>query len=200
MKRSQATKELTTPTLTLRPFKRRDVAPLMEAVSASLSDLQRWLPWAHAGYSRTDAIAFVRESMSAWREGRAYDFTVRSTQDPDRHLGNVSVWATNRTGLVGEIGYWVRSDELGKGIATQAAARVTQLGFEELGMHRLTLRIAVGNTSSERVAEKLGYAQEGLLRQEVRVGGVWLDHTAWGLLRSEFETEQFRYREEGWLK
>jgi ribosomal-protein-serine acetyltransferase len=200
MKRSQATKELTTPSLTLRPFKRRDVAPLIEAVSASLSDLQRWLPWAHAGYSRTDAIAFVRESMSAWREGRAHDFTVRSTQEPDRHLGNGSVWATNRTGLVGEIGYWVRSDEIGKGIATQAAARVTQLGFEELHMHRLTLRIAVGNTASERVAEKLGYAQEGLLRQEVRVGGVWLDHTAWGLLRSEFETEQFRYREEGWLK
>lgn len=199
MKRNHATKDLVTPGLTLRPFKRRDASALLEAVTVSLPDLQNWLPWAHAGYNRADAIAFVRESMSAWREGRAFDFTVRSTEDPNRHLGNVSVWATNRTGLVGEIGYWVRTDELGKGIATQAAARVTQLGFEELGMHRLTLRIAVGNAPSERVAEKLGYAKEGLLRQEVRVGGVWLDHTAWGLLRSEFETEQFRYREQGWL-
>lgn len=199
MNRGIATRSLATPRLVLRPFRRRDVGSLTEAVTASIDDLVRWLPWAHRGYGKSDAMAFIRESMAAWREGRAYDFAIRGLDDPDHHLGNISVWPTNRSGLIGEMGYWTRTDETTKGIATQAGARMLQLAFEDLGMHRVILRIAVGNEASERVARKLGFSQEGLLRQEVKVAGQWLDHTLWGLLQSEFESEAIRYRNEGWL-
>lgn len=199
MKRPSPVQHLTTPTLLLRPFRRRDVAPLLEAVAESLPDLLPWLPWARPGYDRADSVAFIRESIAAWRDGRAYDFTIRPRVEPVRHLGNVSIWATDRSRLVGEIGYWVRSSETGKGIATQATARIAELAFTEMGMHRVTLRIAVGNRASERVAEKLGFAREGLLRQELRVGGVWMDHTAWGLLKSEFEGNRPGYQAAGIL-
>jgi len=200
MTRGIATRTLATPQLVLQPFRRRDVSSLAEAVEVSNDDLVRWLPWAHRGYGRADAVGFIRESMTAWRDGRAYDFSIRSVDDPDRHLGNISVWPTNRTGLIGEMGYWVRSDETGKGIASQAGARMVQLAFEDLGMHRVVMRIAVGNEASERVAVKLGFAREGLLRQEVKVAGEWLDHSAWGILRTEFETEKPRYQAQGWLR
>ena len=67
-------------------------------------------------------------------------------------------------------------------------------------MHRITLRIAVGNRASERVAEKLGFTQEGLLRKEVLVHGVWLDHTLWALLEEEFRRELPRWVEMGWVE
>ena len=93
----------------------------------------------------------------------------------------------------------MHSDHTGQKIATEAAARVLQVGFEEVGMHRITLRIAVGNRSSERVAEKLGFVKEGLLRKEVLVRGIWLDHTLWGMLDEEFRTQRVRFRELGWV-
>lgn len=189
----------TTSELVLRPFKRRDADTLAEAIQVSLSDLMQWLPWAHRKYSRGDAIAFIRESMSAWKEGRAFDFTIRRPDDLSRHVGNISVWPTTRGATVGEIGYWVRSDETGRGVCTKAAVRVMETAFDELRFHKVVLRIAVGNVASERVAEKLGFTQEGMLREELRVGGVWTDHTLWGILDNEYRAMLPTYRDNDWL-
>jgi ribosomal-protein-serine acetyltransferase len=186
------------PRLVLRPFRRRDVGPLHDAVSSSLTDLQPWLPWA-GGYDRTTAQRFVRDSITAWGEGKAYDFTIRLIGDEDRHAGNVSVWWVSQQNLVGEVGYWIRSDLTGRGIGTEATARAVQVGFEEMGVHKVVLRIAVGNRGSERIAEKLGFALEGTLRAEVRVGGAWLDHTSWSLLRTEWDMTRERLHLEGHL-
>lgn len=178
---------LSTKRLTLRRFGRRDAAALEEAVRASLPELSRWLPWAYPGYGRDDAVAFVRESMEAWRTGTAYDFAIRDAARPDIHVGNISIWSVNRLGRSGEIGYWVRTDATSRGIATEATERLMQLGFETLGFHKIILRIAVGNTASERVAAKLGFIREGVLREEVRINGRWVDHTLFSMLVSEYE-------------
>jgi RimJ/RimL family protein N-acetyltransferase len=176
---------LTTAQLTLRRFARRDVDALTEAVQASLPQLNEWLPWAHPGYRREEAAAFVRDSMEAWRSGRAYDYAVRRSTDPHLHLGNVSIWPVSRMTRTGEIGYWVRTDRTAMGVATEATARLVRVGFEDLGFHKVTLRIAVGNRASERVAEKLGFAREGLLREELLIRGRWVDHTLYSLLEHE---------------
>lgn len=186
--------------LELRPFRRRDLDGLWEAVHDSWPELAVWLPWAHAGYGRAEALRFIRDSATAWAEGRAFDFAIRDRVDPAEHLGNISVWPTSRRERSGEIGYWVRSASVGKGVATEAAARVARVGFDELDLHRITLRIAVGNRASERVAEKLGFVHEGLLRQEVLVHGIWLDHTLWALLESEYRGLAAQWEANGWLE
>ncbi len=171
----------------LRPFKRRDAEPLLEAVGKSLPELHQWLPWAHLGYNRIDANRFIRETARAWKEGRAFDFAIRAHADLDRHIGNISVWHVSRPFRVGEIGYWIRSDETRGGVGTEATARVLAVAFDELKMHRVVLRIAVGNRGSERIAEKLGFSVEGVLREEIKVAGTWLDHTVYSLLEDEYE-------------
>ncbi len=188
-----------TPRLMMRPFRRRDVTTVHEAVAASIDDLQQWLPWATRDYSKGVSQQFVRDSIAAWNEGRAYDFTVRRPDVPQRHIGNVSVWHTSRQNAVGEIGYWIRSDETGQGICTEAVAHLLQFGFEELGLHRITLRIAVGNRASVRVAEKLGFLHEGTLRDDVKIGDRWVDHTVWGLLAGEWKVERERYAAQAWM-
>jgi len=165
-----------------------------------MDDLELWLPWANRSYGRGETNRFLRESISAWSDGRAFDFAIRGREDPDTHLGNVSIWPTSRRERAGEIGYWIRSSMTGKGVATEAAARVAQVGFEELALHRITLRIAVGNRPSERVAEKLGFTKEGLLRKEVLVRGRWMDHTLWALLEDEYRVARDRWRESKWIE
>jgi len=68
-----------------------------------------------------------------------------------------------------------------------------------MALHRVVLRVAVGNRPSERVAEKLGFVREGLLRKEVLVAGTWLDHSLWSLLDEEYHRQRQTYAERGWL-
>jgi ribosomal-protein-serine acetyltransferase len=172
----------------LRPFRRRDVEALTDAVRSSITDLHEWLPWAHLAYGRVEAGHFIRESIKAWKETRAYDYCIRNSHDEQGlHLGNVSIWFVSRGFRTGEIGYWVRSDHAARGIATEVTARLAQVGFDQLKMHRIVLRIAVGNRASERVAEKLLFTREGILREELKVRGSWLDHTVYSMLDHEYD-------------
>lgn len=173
----------------LKPFERRDALALVEAVRSSIPELEQWLPWVHAGYGRADAHAYIRESQRSWKEGKAYDLAIRRPEEPRRHLGNVSVWYLSKSFHTGEIGYWVRSDETGSGIATEVTSRIMAVAFDEMHLHRVILRIAIGNRASERVAEKLGFTREGVLREEIKVRGRWLDHSVWGLLEHEYRKQ-----------
>lgn len=156
-----------------------------DAIHASLPELVEWLPWA-IGYDRSVAQRFVRESASAWNDGRAFDFAIRLPEEPDLHVGNVSVWPTSAPNRAGEIGYWVRTDLTGEGIGTEVTARAMQIGFEELEYHKIILRIAAGNERSDRIAKRLGFNYDGMLRHEVKVGDTWLDHSAWSILETEW--------------
>ena len=174
--------------LVLRRFTRRDVDDVAEAVLSSLPELEAYLPWAHRGYGREDAAAYVRDSIQSWKERKAFDFSIRLRNDPDTHLGNISVWHVSRLARTGEIGYWIRTDRTTNGIATEATQALMRVGFDVLNMHKIVLRIAVGNRASERVAEKLGFVREGVLREELLIRGIWTDHTLYSILEHEFRT------------
>lgn len=173
----------------IRPFRRRDIDSLYVAVRDSQPELAEFLPWATKTYTRAGAAGFIRESMRSWREGKAYDFAIRMLDRPERHVGNISIWHVSRSSRSGEIGYWIRTEDTGQGIATEATRAALRIGFEELYMHRMILRVAVGNRASERVAAKLGFLREGVLREEIRVGNRWMDHSVWGLLEHEYRRQ-----------
>ncbi len=177
---------LTTERFVLRRFNRRDSEALWRAVADSLPELSKWMPWAHPNYARDEAAAYIRDSNQSWKEGRAYDFTIRTPNDPERHIGNVSIWQVSRLGRVAEIGYWIRTSDTSTGAATEVTRRMIDVGFHELSMHKINLRIAEGNRASERVAEKLGFSREGVLREELYIRDQWVDHTLYSLLEQEW--------------
>jgi ribosomal-protein-serine acetyltransferase len=172
--------------LILQRFAKRDAGPLDEAIRESLADLNQWLPWARLDYTTADTTAFIRESVQAWKEERAWDYSIRMPDDPGRHMGNISFWTVSKLGKIAEVGYWVRSSATSRGICTEAVELLLGEVFESLGYHKIVLRIAVGNDASDRVAEKLGFTREGVLREELLIRGNWVDHTLWSLLDREF--------------
>jgi RimJ/RimL family protein N-acetyltransferase len=174
--------------LVLQRFTRRDAATLDDAIRISLADLNLWLPWARLDYTAADTTAFIRESIQAWKEERAWDYSIRSKDDLKRHIGNISFWTVSKLGKIAEIGYWVRSDEASKGVCTESVRLLLDETFNSMGYHKVVLRIAVGNDASDRVAEKVGFTREGILREELLIRGNWVDHTLWSLLDREYRT------------
>lgn len=87
-----------------------------------------------------------------------------------------------------KIGYFIAREFSGKGIATSAVRRVLAYCFEQLKLNRVELRCAAGNEPSKRVAERLGFVREGVLRQEEYLNGVFVDQHVYGLLSIDFTT------------
>ena len=72
-----------------------------------------------------------------------------------------------------EIGYWIRSDALRQGFATEITAVLTRVAIELSGVQRVDVQIDPGNEASQGIPRKLGFTHEGTLRRrlEPRGGG-----------------------------
>ncbi len=58
--------------------------------------------------------------------------------------------------------------------------------FEDLNAHRLWLDVLDDNQRAQHVYRKLGFVEEGRLRQAARRGGEWRDLVLFGMLRTEW--------------
>jgi ribosomal-protein-serine acetyltransferase len=67
-----------------------------------------------------------------------------------------------------EIGYWVRTRFEGQGYISEAVVGITQFAFDLLGARCVEIRVDDRNERSWRIPERLGFALEGLLRNEMR--------------------------------
>ena len=71
-----------------------------------------------------------------------------------------------------EIGYWIRALQSGKGFMTEAVEGIINFAIDTLSANRIEIRCDSTNARSARIAERLGYTLEGVLRNEkCGVGG-----------------------------
>lgn len=101
--------------------------------------------------------------------------------------GSIRVKDIDRNDLKAKIGYFIDHRFAGGGIVTAAVRTVLGFCFGPLSLNRIELRCAKGNAPSMRVAEKLGFMHEGILRQEEYLNGVFVDQHVYALLKQDFD-------------
>jgi len=147
---------------TLRP----DHAPAFwDAVDTSRHRLEPWLRWPRDVQTLADADARIVHLKEEWAGGRRLNWGIFGGER-DGLLGEVAVVAADWDGGVFELGYWLRPDAEGRGLASEAVALVVRTAFEQLDANRVVLRVEAGNERSRRLAERLGFVLEGTLRRE----------------------------------
>jgi ribosomal-protein-alanine N-acetyltransferase len=126
--------------------------------------------------------ALVRRDRRQWRRGRSFNMVIVVH---GRLVGRVCVtgieWGSARTG---SLGYWVDEGHAGRGIVPVAAALLTQQAFD-LGLHRVEIATRPENAASLKVADKLGFRDEGVKRRYLYVDGGWRDHRTFALTVEE---------------
>ena len=102
-------------------------------------------------------------------------------------VGGIGFSSVSRKHHRAEIGWWCTVDHWGKGIATEAARRMIQYGFEELGFERIYATCMIHNPASARVMEKVGMIFEGTCREDVIKDGKPIDLHHYAILKGDWE-------------
>ena len=76
----------------------------------------------------------------------------------------------------GNLGYWIGSAHTGRGHGSAAVARIAELAFSTLGLHRIEAGTLLHNNASQRVLERNGFERFGLAKRYLRIAGRWQDH------------------------
>ncbi|MBT3345502.1 MAG: GNAT family N-acetyltransferase [Gemmatimonadetes bacterium] len=179
------------PIRTQRLLLRDFAAPDWEAVHAyaSRDDVCRFMPW---GPNDEDASrAYIGRALDEQSQTprETYQLAVIETAS-DRLVGGVGLYIKSWQNRDGFVGYCFHSNVWGQGYATEAAGALVDAGFSQLDLHRIWSTCDDENLASARVMEKLGWQQEGLLRQDVNLRGQWRDSRLLAILRPEWEARQ----------
>ena len=139
----------------IRPWQAEDADALHRLVRDSHASLSRWLPWCHPDYGLADARSWIERSLVSWQARSAFPFAVVEG-DAGSLLGSAGLSQFDPAQGIANLGYWVGTPFVGRGIATDAARHVVRFGFDELGLRRILVRVLADNHASLAVARKLG--------------------------------------------
>lgn len=175
---------LTSEHLVLRPVSVLRVDELFEAVDASRDSLEPWLPWVPLNDSPEACYRYARACERDWDTEAAARFLVQRKESEDI-WGIVSLEGCTRTNRSCNLGYWLHPQQRGRGLMTEAAARVVRFAFDEMFAHRIVCAAGVDNHASRRVIERLGFQFEGIARDAEWVGGQWVSHAVYSRLATD---------------
>jgi RimJ/RimL family protein N-acetyltransferase len=149
--------ELTNAAVTLRRRHVTDARQTFELITESIEHLMPWMPWATPGYSLEQATEYAQRCEAEWADGSAFQYGIYVGEDA---VGGAGLMTRIGDGGL-EIGYWVHSAWTGRGVATAAAAALTEAALALPGIDRVEIRHDVANKASQRVPEKLGFELVG---------------------------------------
>jgi RimJ/RimL family protein N-acetyltransferase len=144
--------------LALRPWTEADVPALV--IACNDPEISHWIPLIPSPYTEEDALTFVRGDVRP--EEQSLAMTVEGTVVGAIGLG------VNSMNYRGRIGYWVAASARGRGVCTRALRLLSRWALDELDLQRLDLITDPDNLASQRVAEKVGFRREGVLRAHLR--------------------------------
>ena len=140
----------------LRPWTLDDVPAIVAACNDA--EIQHWIPVIPRPYTEDDARAFVGGDVPVG----THQFAITANE---RVVGSIGMKVNDfRTG---HLGYWCAPDARGHGVTTRALRLLCNHAFEELELERLELITDPDNRASQRVAEKVGFQREGVLRSHL---------------------------------
>jgi ribosomal-protein-serine acetyltransferase len=167
--------------LHLRLLEEADAEELFCLVEANRSYLAEWLPWA-AGQTLDGTAEFIRKTRKQLDDNDGLQGALVLDGRIAGAGGLIGIdWEARKTG----IGYWLAEEHQGRGLMTRAVQAVTDYAFDDLDLNRVEIQVATCNARSRAIPERLGFRQEGVLRDYERVGDRYLDLVVYSLLARE---------------
>jgi RimJ/RimL family protein N-acetyltransferase len=167
--------------VTLRPWRDSDLPAIVAACQDP--EIPRWTR-VPSPYTEQEGREFLAAQARQRLAGEAVGLAVVDAGGGEI-LGAVGVMRIDPSKGTAEVGYWVARPARRRGVATRAVRLVSRWALAFLGLARLELLAEPDNLASQRVAERSGYAREGLLRSYQEIKGRRRDYVLFSLLPTD---------------
>ena len=171
----------------LRLLEERHAGEVLSLLEQNRSHLQSELTWLNDQLSLNDAKEYIKAGLERFAASNGLRAGIWLQDDL---AGIVSlhqvVWHDRKASL----GYWLGASFQGHGLITKACRVLIRHSFTELKLNRLEIQCTTENERSRKVADRLGFTQEGILRQAWCSRDRFVDQVIYGLLVSEWKGEK----------
>ena len=173
--------------LELRLIEERHAEEYFQLTEQNRDYLKQWLSYLDAHRSVEDVRRVLRGNLVGFADGTRL---------------NPGIWFEGKlAGIAGydrinsfdreaDLSYWLAANLQGKGIVTKSCRALLDYAFDELGLNRVEVRCATGNRKSRAIPERLGFTEEGTIRQAQWVYDHFVDHVVYGMLSIEWRSMQ----------
>jgi ribosomal-protein-serine acetyltransferase len=169
--------------LELRLLEERHAAELFSLVEKHREHLRTWQPWPDRTRTVDDILAFIRTALAQFAANRGPTAGLWSNQ---ALCGVASYHPIDWENRSAALGYWLAADHQGRGLVTRAVRALVTHAFTELGLNRVEIRCAVGNRKSRAIPLRLGFGEEGVVREAQWLNGRFVDHVIYGMLARDW--------------
>jgi RimJ/RimL family protein N-acetyltransferase len=167
--------------ITLRLHADSDVPAIVAACRDP--EIPRWTRVPDS-YGESDARSWLEQESRGRGRGDMLGLLIVDRADGSL-LGSIGIPQIDREEGRCELGYWLAREARGRGLATRAVRLLSAWVFENLPIERIAIHADPANEASRRVAERAGFAFEGVLRSYYVNKGVRRDAASYSLLRGE---------------
>lgn len=166
----------------LRLYEEADAEELNAVVDANREYLSRWMPWAPK-QTQENALEFIRMGRKQFADNQGFQAAI---VEDGRIVGGIGFHQLDWENRSTSIGYWIAEAAQRRGIVTRAVAALVEHAFGVWKLNRVEIHAATENQRSRAVALRLGFTEEGVLRQTERVGDRFVDHVLYAMLAQDW--------------
>jgi RimJ/RimL family protein N-acetyltransferase/catechol 2,3-dioxygenase-like lactoylglutathione lyase family enzyme len=168
--------------VSLRLLEDAEARELHELIEANRGQLARWLPWAE-GQGFEETLEFIRKARLQASENDGFQAAIVLDGRIVGMAGHPGVdWGNRST----HIGYWLDEAHQGRGIVTASVRVLVDHALAVWKLHRVEIHVSVENWRSRAIPERLGFLEEGTLRQAQLVNGRYLDYAVYATLAADW--------------
>lgn len=168
--------------LSLKLIEQRDAVELFKVVDSNRKHLKKWLPWLDGINSSDSYKPFIQSCMNNYAQNTGMTAVVLYC---GKIVGVASYNSLDWRNKIATIGYWIGEGYQGKGLMTKVVKVLTNYAFTELKLNRVEIRAAVHNKKSRSIPERLGYKNEGCIRDAEWLYDHYVDHVIYSKLAND---------------
>lgn len=163
----------------------RDSEQLFDLIIQSKDTLSEWLPFVDYTKSVDDTKGFIQSTMKQFSENNGFQAGIWYDGKIAGVIGFHKIDWNNKSTT---IGYWLGNDYVGLGLMTKSVKTFIDYAMNDLNLNRVEIRAAVENKKSRAIPIRLGFKEEGCVRQAEWLTDHYVDHVVYGMLAPEWKS------------